>query len=56
MSWNATNGERDTGFRPTFDRFYGVWCIDGNTSVLAVAGDFTRISGVPVQGFALFRR
>ena len=56
MSWNAANGARDTGFRPSFDRFYGVWAIDGNTSVLAVAGDFTRISGVAAQGFALFRR
>jgi hypothetical protein len=56
MSWNAANGARDTGFRPTFDRFYGGWAIDGNTSVLAVAGDFTRISGVAAQGFAIFHR
>jgi hypothetical protein len=56
MSWNAANGARDTAFRPTFDRFYGVWAIDGTSSTLAIAGDFTRISGVAVQGFALFRR
>jgi hypothetical protein len=56
VSWNAANGARDSGFRPTFDRFYGVWGIDGTSSTLAIAGDFTRISGVAVQGFALFRR
>jgi hypothetical protein len=54
---NATsNGARDTSFRPTFDRFWGARAIGGNSGVLVVAGDFTRVNGVAAQGFALFRR
>lgn len=56
MSYNASNGSRDSSFRPTFNKFYGAWAAAGNSSVLAVAGDFTRISGVNAQGFAIFRR
>lgn len=56
MSYNATNGSRDSNFRPTFDKFYGAWAAHGNSSVLAIAGDFTRISGVAAQGFAIFPR
>jgi hypothetical protein len=54
---NATaNGARDTSFRPTFDRFWGARAIGGTSSVLVVAGDFTRVNGVAAQGFAIFRR
>ena len=49
-------GARITSFHPTFDRFWGVWDLDATSTVLAVAGDFTRVGGVPAQGFAVFRR
>lgn len=49
-------GARVTAFRPTFDRFWGVWDLDATSTVLAVAGDFTRVGGVPAQGVAIFRR
>lgn len=50
----VSDGSRDPDFRPTFDRFYGVWGIDGTPDRLVIAGDFTSISGVSVQGFAIF--
>jgi hypothetical protein len=50
----TTNGARDTAFRPSFDLFWGVRGIGGNTSALVIAGEFTNVSGVPVQGFAIF--
>jgi len=50
------NGARVTAFRPTFDRFWGVWDLDATPTVLAVAGDFTRVGGIPAQGVAIFRR
>ena len=57
LTSNATaNGARDAAFRPSFDRFWGVRAIGGNSSVLVVAGDFTRVNGVAAQGFAIFRR
>jgi hypothetical protein len=49
-----SNGARDTDFMPTFDRFWGVRAIDGNSSYLVIGGDFTRVSGVAAQGFAIF--
>lgn len=56
LTANSTaTGVRSSTFRPTFDRFWGVRDLEGTTSVLAVAGDFTRVGGVPAQGFALFR-
>jgi hypothetical protein len=53
---DRTDGTRDQAFRPTFDRFWGVFGIDGDADHLVVAGDFTTISGVPVGGFAIFTR
>ncbi|WP_421119256.1 hypothetical protein ACE2AJ_18110 [Aquihabitans daechungensis] len=53
---DTLDGGRDTSFRPTFDRFWGVFSIDGDADHLVIAGDFTSISGVPVQGFAIFSR
>jgi hypothetical protein len=50
----SSSGARDTSFQPAFDRYWGVRDISGDTSALVVAGDFTRISGVAVQGFAIF--
>jgi hypothetical protein len=55
LTSNATaTGERDTEFTPSFDRFFGVRAIAGDATSLLIAGDFTNISGVPAQGFAIF--
>jgi hypothetical protein len=53
---DTLDGGRDPVFRPTFDQFWGVFAIDGDASRLVIAGDFTSISGVAVQGFAIFDR
>lgn len=50
----ADDGSRDLDFRPTFDRFWGARAIGGTPDALVVAGDFTRVSGVAVRGFAIF--
>jgi hypothetical protein len=50
----ADDGSRDLDFRPTFDRFWGAHAIGGTADALVVAGDFTRVSGVAVRGFAIF--
>ena len=50
-----SSGARDTTWMPAFDRFWGVRGLDGDGSVLAAAGDFTNVAGVPAQGLALFR-
>ena len=52
---STSSGARLSTFRPTFDRFWGVRDLEGTSSVLSVAGDFTRVGGVAAQGFALFR-
>ncbi len=49
-----SNGARDTSFKPTFDKYWGVRGIGGTANALVVAGDFTRVNGVSVQGFAIF--
>jgi hypothetical protein len=55
MTANATaDGERDQLLRPTFDRFWGVYALDGDEKRAVAAGDFTLVSGVRVQGFAIF--
>jgi hypothetical protein len=48
------DGERDQVFRPTFDKYWGVYALDGDHKRLVAAGDFTLVSGVAVQGFAIF--
>jgi hypothetical protein len=53
---DTLDGNRDLAFKPTFDRFWGVYGIDGDAEHLVIVGDFTTISGVPVQGFAIFGR
>ncbi|HTO01295.1 MAG TPA: PKD domain-containing protein [Microthrixaceae bacterium] len=52
---NLVTGARDVGFAPTFDRFMGVWAISGDTDALVIAGEFSTVSGVAAQGFAIFR-
>jgi hypothetical protein len=51
---DATTGTRDPAFIPSFDKFYGVRALAGNSSYLVAAGDFTTVSGIPSQGFAIF--
>ena len=51
---DVADGARDLGFKPSFDRFWGVRDLGGDAQHLIVAGDFTTISGVAVQGFAIF--
>lgn len=53
---DTLDGSRDGAFRPAFDRFWGVYAIDGDADHLVIAGDFTSISGVGVRGFAIFDR
>ena len=51
---DSITGQRDMSFVPAFDKFWGLRSIDADPAALAVAGDFTSISGVAVQGFAVF--
>ena len=51
---SLVDGTRDTTWMPAFDRFWGVRGLDGDAEVLAVAGDFTSVGGVPAQGIAIF--
>jgi hypothetical protein len=51
---DATTGTRDPAFIPSFDKFYGVRALAGNSSYLLAAGDFTTVSGISSQGFAIF--
>ncbi len=53
---NTVDGGRDLSFRPSFDRYWGVYAIAGDANRLVIAGDFTTISGVRAQGFAIFGR
>ena len=41
-------------WRPTINSFFGVWAIAAAGDSIAVGGEFTDISGVPVQGVAVF--
>jgi hypothetical protein len=47
-------GQR-AGFTPEFDGFWGVRDVAGDAGALVVAGEFTRVDGVPAQGFAIYR-
>ena len=41
-------------FAPTMNSPLGVWTLDMNGGTLYAGGDFTRVSGLPQQGFARF--
>ncbi|WP_153392840.1 delta-60 repeat domain-containing protein [Ornithinicoccus halotolerans] len=43
-----------TAFEPRFDRYWGVYAIAASPDGLVAGGDFTRVSGVPAQGFVRF--
>jgi hypothetical protein len=51
---DLVTGARDMTFAPTFNQFWGVRDIGGDLGHLVIAGEFTNVSGVPVQGFAIF--
>jgi hypothetical protein len=54
LGYDVDTGAQDTRFRPHFDRFMGVWEVHGDTDALVIAGDFSTITGVAVEGFAIF--
>ena len=54
LAADAGTGAVDPGFRPTFDRFWGVWAISASARGLAVGGDFTSVGGLAAGGFARF--
>lgn len=41
-------------WRPTINSFFGVWAIAADGDSIAVGGEFTNVSGVAVQGVAVF--
>ena len=54
LAADATTGALDPDFRPTFDRYWGIFALSASDDVLAAAGDFTHVSGVATRGVALF--
>ncbi len=54
--YDRWTGIEDTRFRPSFDRFMGAWAVDGDESALVIAGNFSTVSGMRVEGFAIFPR
>jgi hypothetical protein len=54
LAADAGTGALQASFRPTFDRFWGVYALAAADGALAAAGDFTVVSGVRAQGLALF--
>lgn len=55
LAADAATGVVDPTFRPTFDRFFGVFSLAASSAGLAAGGDFTQVTGVPAQGFVRFR-
>ena len=56
MAADAVTGALDTGFEPSANGVDGVVDVAADSGVLAAVGDFTRVSGVPLGGVALFPR
>lgn len=54
LGYDLATGVQDTTFRPHFDRFMGAWEVHGDARALVVAGDFSTVTGVNVEGFAIF--
>jgi len=54
LGYDLAAGAHDTRFRSHSDRFMGVWEVHGDTNALVVAGDFSTITGVAVEGLAIF--
>jgi hypothetical protein len=54
LGYGLATGVQDTTFQPHFDRFMGAWEVHGDASALVIAGDFSTVTGVNVEGFAIF--
>jgi hypothetical protein len=54
LGYDLSTGDQDATFRPHFDRFMGAWEVHGDANALVIAGDFSTVSGVSVEGFAIF--
>ncbi len=52
--YDLAGGAEDFSFRPSFDRFLGARAVHGDADALVIAGNFGRVSGVRVEGFAIF--
>ncbi len=52
--YTLSGGTEDAGFHPSFDRFMGAWSVHGDAQALVIAGNFSIVSGVRVEGFAIF--
>jgi hypothetical protein len=52
--YDLATGDVNPAVRPHFDRFMGVWDVDGDGDALVVGGDFSIVSGTRVEGFAIF--
>lgn len=50
----ASTGVVDTGFMPSFDLFWGVFALSVSDAVVIAGGEFSKVSGVPAQGFVRF--
>lgn len=55
LAADAMTGAVDPTFRPRFDSFWGVFAIDAVGAGIVAGGEFTSVSGVPAQGFSIFR-
>ncbi len=51
---NTADGARDSTLLPVFNKFWGVRAIDGDASVVVVAGKMTKVDGRTVGSFAIF--
>jgi hypothetical protein len=54
LAADATTGALDPAFRPTWDRYWGVFALSASDDTVAAAGDVTRVRDVAAQGLALF--
>ena len=55
LAADAFSGLIDPNFKPTFDRFWGVYTIAISGKGLIAGGDFSSVAGVPAQGWVRFR-
>lgn len=54
LAADASTGALDPDFRPTFDRYWGLFDLSVTDDVVAAAGDFTEVGGVAARGIVLF--
>jgi hypothetical protein len=56
LAADAATGVIVSSYRLPINSFYGVWDIDASADALVLGGEFTRVSGVAVQGLAILPR